>query len=309
MNNNLDNIKTTWQGIEQTAKEIKLPDNDITSQVKLNQLIDYIKTLLNSCNINLLPISANQKIITCSNSIADLKNGLITIDGTYDILHDIILCIFPYVPNKDDTSLATIKTINKYHNIVKNYIKVIEDKEKVIDSLDLENKKLVISQIEDYHAKLFTNENPIETQITQAQEICNNFKSNYDSIKSQIEEIQKYRSEIFDENGIEQKIKDILIELEKKQLKIQYLTEEADKILIKATNAGLARAYSALQKLNKYQVWGYTAFFSLLVMVWGILSIYKWNDIVDLLNQQKDFISWAQALITRFLLLTHLTQN
>lgn len=84
--------------------------------------------------------------------------------------------------------------------------------------------------------------------------------------------------------------------------KIKYINDEADKSLLKATNASLARAYSSLQQSHRLQVWSYTGCAAISVFVLCSISWFNWNEVVNLLSQQKDFASWLQALAARFVL-------
>ena len=68
MNNDLNDLKETWDNIEQTAKDIKLPEND----ARLYQQTAYVGTLLNSCNISLLCRFFQEKTRECKEAITEL---------------------------------------------------------------------------------------------------------------------------------------------------------------------------------------------------------------------------------------------
>ena len=140
MNNNLSNLKTTWQDIKKIATEIKILNN--IKLAKFNQLISYTSELLNSCDMTLLPTSTDNAMSNCKEIIANLKNDYNddSINNALKALDNVIVCISPYVVN-DSTAKAASIGINEYHSIVENYIKIMEEKKKEIDSLDLEGKK------------------------------------------------------------------------------------------------------------------------------------------------------------------------
>jgi len=306
MNNDLNDLKETWDNIEQTAKDIKLPEND----ARLYQQTAYVGTLLNSCNISLLCRFFQEKTRECKEAITELQNNVddTTITKAYNTLHETIICIFPYVINTPVSAAAATDAISKYQSTVEDHIKVIEDKKKEIDSLDLENKKLVINKIEDYYTKLFENENSIETQINQAQELCTQFNSSYDSIKPQIKEIQKYKSDIFDENGLKQEISNIVNEVKEKQSEIKELTAAVDELLPGAISAGLASAYNELKISHEKQVnWHNNLFFGSItaLSLSAIVCFINPYSILEPLNT-TDIIKWTQLLVQRVLLVSPL---
>lgn len=231
-----------WNNIEEKVKDLSVKDmstNDRDEIARLKKVVTHFSVMITGIDPDFVPMQVINNLTTPFSKIqSDLNNYNNSNNIAYierinnEYIDTLLRDLMPYIFYKGKAGTALQKAISTYSETIQSHAKEYLDdiKENAKTANDrLKNINLILENLQKKEEKF----NEYDEHLFSDDEdgLKNKFESLFNDVNDQLEEINTLHSEIFKEDGIEQKIKENLEISEDEYQKIVKLKNNSSEIL------------------------------------------------------------------------------
>ena len=231
-----------WNDIEEKVKNLSVKDmstDDRDEIARLKKVVTHFSVMITGIDPDFVPVKVINNIVTPFTSIQnDLRNYNNTNNIEYikrinnEYIDTLLRDLMPYIFYKGKAGTALQKAISIYSETIQFHAKEYLDdikKDAEIANNTLENMNVIFKNLQQKEERF--NEFDERLFSDDKDGLKNKFESLFDEAKSQLKEINELYSEIFEEDGIGQQIKENLDGSKSEYQKIVSLKDESSETL------------------------------------------------------------------------------